>query len=33
VSNRFDMGAWKPDAETKAGGRRIFLWRIGSVVK
>ena len=30
VSNRFDMGDWKPDAETKAGGRRIFLWRIGA---
>jgi len=30
VSNRFDMGDWKPDAEVKAGGRRIFLWRIGS---
>jgi ribosomal protein L11 methylase PrmA len=29
VSNRFDMGDWKPDAEVKAGGRRVFLWRIG----
>jgi ubiquinone/menaquinone biosynthesis C-methylase UbiE len=28
VSNRFDMGDWKPDAEVKAGGRRVYLWRI-----
>jgi hypothetical protein len=32
VSNRFDMGDWKPDAETKAGGRKIFLWRIRNQV-
>jgi SAM-dependent methyltransferase len=32
VSNRFDMGDWKPDAETKAGGRKIFLWRIRTQV-
>lgn len=30
VSNRFDMGDWTPDAQVKAGGRRVFLWRIGS---
>lgn len=28
VSNRFDMGDWKPDDETKAFGRHVFLWRI-----
>ena len=33
VSNRFDMGDWKADAEAKAGGRRIFLWRIGSAAQ
>lgn len=32
VSNRFDMGDWKADAEAKAGGRRIFLWRIRNQV-
>ena len=28
VSNRFDMGDWKPDAQEKADGRRVYLWRI-----
>jgi SAM-dependent methyltransferase len=28
VSNRFDMGDWKPDATAKAGGRTVFLWTI-----
>lgn len=28
VSNRFDMGDWKPDAQVKAFGRQVFLWRI-----
>ena len=32
VSNRFDMADWKADAEAKAGGRRIFLWRIRNQV-
>ena len=28
VSNRFDMGDWVPDAQEKASGHRVFLWRI-----
>lgn len=28
VSNRFDMGDWMPDAQEKASGHRVFLWRI-----
>ena len=28
VSNRFDMGDWMPDAQEKADGRRVYLWRI-----
>jgi 23S rRNA G2445 N2-methylase RlmL len=28
VSNRFDMGDWKADATTEAGGRTVFLWKI-----
>ena len=28
VSNRFDMGDWKADADVKVSGRRVYLWRI-----
>jgi precorrin-6B methylase 2 len=28
VSNRFDMGDWMPDAQERADGRRVYLWRI-----
>ncbi len=26
VSHAFDMGDWRPDATTRAGGARIYLW-------
>lgn len=28
VSNRFDMGNWRPDQDRKVGGRRVYLWTI-----
>lgn len=28
VSNRFDMGDWRPDEVRSAGGRQVFLWTI-----
>jgi SAM-dependent methyltransferase len=28
VSNRFDMGDWRPDQERSAGGRKVYLWTI-----
>lgn len=28
VSHAFDMGDWKPDATARAGGSRLYLWRV-----
>jgi precorrin-6B methylase 2 len=28
VSNRFDMGDWKPEANVKVGSQRVYLWTI-----
>lgn len=28
VSHAFDMGDWRPDARGRAGGARVYLWRV-----
>lgn len=32
VSHAFDMGDWPPDARGRAGGARVYLWRVPAQV-
>ncbi|WP_141243852.1 SAM-dependent methyltransferase [Sphingomonas lenta] len=32
VSHAFDMGDWPPDARGRAGGARVYLWRVPASV-
>jgi SAM-dependent methyltransferase len=33
VSHAFDMGDWPPDARGRAGGARVYLWRVPARVE
>lgn len=32
VSHAFNMGDWPPDARSRAGGARVYLWRVPAAV-
>ena len=32
VSHAFDMGDWSPDGKQRAGGSRLYLWRVPAMV-